>query len=211
MTAFTRIDRSRTLVAVLAAGEGRRFGEDKLLAPCGGMPLVAWALKAIEAAGFEPGVLVCRPGFAAKLGVPTAWSFLEVQKRRAAPLSHSIRLATRSAQRFEAESLLVCLADMPLVEANHLRRIGTSKGVAATIHADGSLGVPACFPASLYPRLLELRGDQGAGGLLRDLPDVVQCTVPPDTLLDVDTPDDIETVENMLATKYGKVEINRPI
>ncbi|PWL25476.1 MAG: hypothetical protein DCO98_03940 [Altererythrobacter sp. XM-24bin4] len=201
MTAFTRIGRSQTLVAVLAAGKGRRFGENKLLAPCCGMPVVAWALKAIDAAGFEPGVLVCRPLFAAKLGVATEWSFLEVQERQATPLSHSIGLAVGAAQHLGAESLLVCLADMPLVEPDHLKRVGTCEGVAATIHEDGGLGVPARFPASYYPRLLELRGDQGAGKLLRGLTDITRCAAPTSTLLDVDTPDDIRTAENILACR----------
>lgn len=42
--------RARAAGLVVAAGQGRRFGSDKIWQPLGGLPLVAWSVRALAAA-----------------------------------------------------------------------------------------------------------------------------------------------------------------
>ena len=51
-------------------------------------------------------------------------------------------------------------------------------------------GVPAIFPRAQFPALRALRGDRGAGKLLRDDPEALAIAWP-EGAADVDTPDDL--------------------
>ncbi len=62
--------RSRDLMgAVLAGGEGRRFGGGKALAPLAGRPLAAWPLRALDACLPGSVVVANEPGISEALGV----------------------------------------------------------------------------------------------------------------------------------------------
>ena len=66
---------------------------------------------------------------------------------------------------------LLLLADQPAVSADDLRRLaGTWRRqpqyIAAALYS-GAVGVPAIFPRSLFPELMQLRGDARARALLR--------------------------------------------
>ena len=54
---------------------------------------------------------------------------------------------------------------------------------------DGVIGVPALFPRALFPRLLALRGREGARAVLRNI-DAIEVAWP-DGAFDVDTPADL--------------------
>ncbi len=68
------------------------------------------------------------------------------------------------------------LCDQPLITGEHLRsladRVLDGHRMAASSYA-GVLGVPAAFSRDLFPRLMELEGDQGARDLIRGAKDVV--------------------------------------
>ena len=104
---------AKPAVAVLAAGRGARFGGNKLAALCAGKPLGRWALDAAEAAGLGPGTVVTGSEAAV---FAASWQVL-VNPEPAAGLGCSLALAARDALAHGERSLLVLLADMPLVTA----------------------------------------------------------------------------------------------
>jgi len=179
------------LVAVLAAGRGRRFGGGKLEAICAGKPVGRWALDAVAEAGFEPGLIVTGPrgvSFAAD------WTVL-VNPRPERGLGSSLALAAQAALDGGAPALLVLLADMPLVTPGYLRELAATPPPAATRQPDGHAGVPALLDRALLARAAELSGDRGAGPVLAE---ATLLEPPPGMLADVDESADVARVEFIL-------------
>ena len=180
------------LVAVLAAGRATRFGGGKLDADCAGRPLGRWALDAVAAAGLPAGMIVTGPN-----GAPWAVGWQKISNPRPEEgLGTSLALAAHAALAMDAPALLVLLADMPLVDPAHLRRLAAS-APAATRHPDGRPGVPALLDRALIEQAARLTGDRGAGPLLAHAP---LLDAPPGTLADVDTPEDMAEAVRMLAS-----------
>lgn len=180
------------LVAVLAAGRATRFGGGKLEARCAGKPLGRWALDAVEAAGLSPGLIVSGPE-----GVSFAegWTVV-INPDPGAGLGASLALAANLALSGARTSLLVLLADMPLVTPAYLRELAWGRAPVATRHPDGRPGVPALLDRALLERATNLTGDRGAGPLL------VRANLldpPPGSLRDVDTAEDLAEVERVLS------------
>jgi len=181
----------KPLVAVLAAGRGTRFGGGKLEAMCAGKRLGRWSLDAIEGAGLRPGTIVTGPEGVTFAG---SWTVL-VNPAPEAGLGSSLALAASGALDAGARSMLVLLADMPLVTAAYLRRLASARAPAATRHPDGRPGVPGLLDRALMERAARLSGDRGAGPLLAG---ATLLDPPVGMLRDVDTPEDLASVERIL-------------
>jgi molybdenum cofactor cytidylyltransferase len=182
---------AKPLVAVLAAGRARRFGGRKLEVECAGKPLGRWIIEAVEQAGLGPGVIVTGPE-----GVSFAdgWHAL-VNFNPRAGLGSSLGLAARYALENGDDTMLVLLADMPLVTAAYLRELSASSAPAATRYLDGRAGVPALFDRSLIGQARGLSGDRGAGPLLAG---ALLHEAPAGSLHDVDTLEDLSEVARAL-------------
>jgi len=184
-------------VAVLAAGRGSRFGGDKLDAPCAGKPVGRWVLDAAEEAGLPRGLLVLPPRPVAFAQSARGWQ-QRVNPLAGQGLGTSLALAAQWALEQEAEGLLVLLADMPLVDASHLRRLAAAPLPVATIHPGGRAGVPALLSRTLLVEAARLTGDAGAAGLLTDAQNLTLLAPPDGMLLDIDQPEDRAIAEEML-------------
>lgn len=184
------------LAAVLAAGQARRFGGGKLDAACADRPLGCWALQAVERAGLARRVIIV-PEQAPRFAVRSGWSLI-VNRVAGDGLGTSLACAAQAAISCGAGALLVLLADMPLVDADLLRRLLTAGAPAAIKHAPGRPGVPALLPASAFAHLSELAGDRGAARLLRDIDGLSLLDAPADALLDVDDPAGLQAAARLL-------------
>ncbi|MCL6249681.1 nucleotidyltransferase family protein [Altererythrobacter sp. KTW20L] len=183
------------LVAVLAAGAATRFGGGKLDAVLAGKPVGQWTLEAVNAAGLDPGLIVVgsdAPQFARDSGWP-----LLVNAQAEHGLGTSLALAATQAM-VQGRALLVVLADMPLVDPSHLAQLAQAKTITATGWPQGRAGVPACFPLGILPEVAQLSGDTGAGALLTGRAGLRLVEAAPQMLLDVDTPEDLASVEQWL-------------
>ena len=183
------------LVAVLAAGLGRRFGGDKLDADCAGKPLGRWVLDAVVAAGLAPGVVVVgphAPGFALASG----WA-LVTNPQPEAGLGGSVALAAAAALAQHRDLVLV-LADMPLVTPAFLADLAAHEGAVATRHPDGRAGVPALLPLAVLGKAAQLAGERGAARLLAGIDGLTLLVPPPGMLADVDHAADLAKVAALL-------------
>lgn len=95
--------------------------------------------------------------------------------------------------------LLITLADQPTADhrlIDRLLRYGKRYpgDVIATVYDRGP-GVPAIFPAAIFPVLLSLDGDAGAGRLLREMTTGIRLVHPPQPIYDIDTPADYQRHE----------------
>jgi CTP:molybdopterin cytidylyltransferase MocA len=176
-------------VALLAAGRASRFGADKLAAELAGKPVWQWAADAVAAAGFQARIAVVGPdGTPAGLARQSGWQ-IACNQNPADGLASSIRLAVHAAA--SARRLVIVLADMPFVDAAHLRALAFGDGAAFTRLPGGRGGVPAAFPASDFAVLAALEGDRGAAALADRPGTVLIEPAAREALLDVDRPADL--------------------
>ncbi len=162
------MDFGEIAVAVLAAGQGKRFGSDKLMADLDGRPMGLHVAEMLGDMPFGWRFAVCSKG-AALVQHFCGLGFVTIEN--AAPengQSHSLHLGVRAAEKTGAKALLVVLADMPFVTATHIERLlSAGDGIIASTSGKRPMP-PALFPRNVWPMLLATTGDAGARALLRD-------------------------------------------
>jgi molybdenum cofactor cytidylyltransferase len=113
-------------------------------------------------------------------------------------IASSIRLGITELQKLEpnitAAILMVC--DQPFVDPLLIyqlteRRAENNNGIIACTYKD-TLGVPALFDVSYFPRLLMLQGKEGAKKLIKAFSHDVLPVAFPLGAIDIDTVDDYE-------------------
>ncbi|OYX66001.1 MAG: hypothetical protein B7Y88_05985 [Sphingomonadales bacterium 32-64-17] len=190
---------SAPLVAILAAGQARRFGGGKLDALCAGRRVGAHVLALVDAAGFAPGVIVVPTADVPLFARESGWPLIE-NPRSEAGLATSVALAAKAALA-QRRDLLIVLADMPLVAPAHLAALAASEGLAASDHGAGKPGVPVFVPQVLLADITTLEGESGAGRWLAGRADCTLIAPPPGTLADVDRSEDIGLIEAALIAR----------
>jgi len=180
----------RFAVAVLAAGQSRRFGPaDKLAANFRGMRLGEHVCHVL--AGLH---LAHRWVIAARGDHPCGRSWqadgftLALNPQAASCMGTSLALAANLALEADADGLLIALADMPLVPAEHYRTLlarAATNGPAAIVAstAGGVRSPPAAFGRDHLAALAAMTGDLGARALLHRA-ELVPCDE--ELLIDID-------------------------
>ena len=177
--------------ALLAAGNGTRFGSNKLEAEFRGHMLGFHAAQTLAA--LEPAYLMAvhNPAHAKLASAYLAAGFtLVANESPAAGQGYSLALAAQAALETDATHMLVMLGDMPFVTTDHLERIMAASDNDVVASVTG----PVCLPPALFPRRLFLglaclSGDVGARALLKNA-----ILIPGDAamLADIDTQSDLD-------------------
>jgi len=189
---------ARNIAAVLlAAGQSRRMGgPNKLLEEVGGKPLVRRAAEAVLASRAGPLVVVTghhRERVEAVLaGLPVRFVH---NPDYAEGLSTSLRTGI-AALPAEADAAIVCLGDMPRIDAALIDRMVAAfdpeKGALIVVPtAQGKRGNPVLWARRFFAELQALAGDVGARHLIGQHADAV-AEVAADggaVFADVDTPE----------------------
>jgi xanthine dehydrogenase accessory factor len=189
---------------VLAAGQGSRYGGAKLLARLGEATVLAGALAAAFAASARTVTVVTGAHADDIEAVARKFAAASTGASRlrmvhapdyAEGLSASLR-AGLGALPASAEGVFLFLGDMPRIPsgiaASLAAAIGEAKAAAPVYR--GRRGHPVLLSRALFGPLMQLRGDQGAGGLLAGLGDDLVLVEVEDggVLFDVDVPEDLE-------------------
>lgn len=195
-TAAAEPQRSDIAAVVLAAGHSRRMGAaNKLLVPWQGRPLLRQVVE--NALASSVGQVCVITGYQAE-AVATCLADLPVtihyNSEHPSGMASSLRTAVRALPE-TVEGMLVCLGDMPLVQARHLDRLvaafAPQAGRAICIPTyQGKRGNPVLLGRQLFPQLAALQGDQGGRGVVAACKELVVEVAMADAavLLDVDTP-----------------------
>lgn len=178
-----------TLAAVLAAGDGSRFGGPKLRVDFRGRPLVAWALAAALEAGLDETVVVTGGEDLTDL-VPDGVTSVP-NPDWAAGQATSLQAAVRHAEAHGHDSLVVGLGDSPLVPAGAWRAVAAAAGPVVTAEYGDRRRPPVRLSRQVWA-LLPTVGDEGARVLLRGRPDLVTAVPCAGDPRDVDTEGDLE-------------------
>ncbi|MEO1193195.1 MAG: molybdopterin-binding/glycosyltransferase family 2 protein [Pseudomonadota bacterium] len=181
---------------VLAAGQAKRMGANKLIAQVDGKPLVRHAVEAALASRAEPVILVTGHQREAVEEALEGLDLLSVHNRAyAAGLSTSMKRGL-AALPADCDAAVVLLGDMPRIGPAVIDRLIASfnplEGRAICLPTyQGKRGNPVLLGRQFFAEAQTIEGDQGARELLREYGDQV-AEVPLDdaaVLLDVDTPE----------------------
>jgi molybdenum cofactor cytidylyltransferase len=178
---------------VLAAGQGTRFGGDKLASLIDGRSVLDHVVDKALAAPVERVVVVTGPGreVSGRPGV-------ERVEVAGTALSDTLRAGIAAAE--QAGGAFVFLGDMPLVPPALAHRLAEQIGsaIAAVPVRDGLPGHPVLLARRGFELAGQLTGDSGLGIVLRGRDDVVR--VPTDdagATFDIDTPADLAAAQRM--------------
>jgi molybdenum cofactor cytidylyltransferase len=189
-----------TAAIILAAGRSTRMGgPNKLLAELAGKKLVRIATE--QALASKASEVVVVTGHQADL-VEQALQGLKVKFVRnpdfAGGLASSVK-AGISAVSNDADSAVICLGDMPLIDSGLIDRLvdgfGPDRGNLIVVPvADGRRGNPVLWARRFFKELMTLDGDIGARHLIaRHAEAVAEVPVEGDgAFLDIDTPQALE-------------------
>jgi molybdenum cofactor cytidylyltransferase len=174
-------------VAVLAAGQGRRFGSDKLLFDLNGVALGLHIGQTLASMGFGWRFAVTSENTPIAAHYAALGFAVIANEATENGQAHSLHLAVGAALATPAKALLITLADMPFVSAEHIRRVAATGMLTASSHGSAPMP-PAYFPRETWPELLETSGDRGAAALLKS---ALLIKAEPAMLRDIDTPADL--------------------
>jgi molybdenum cofactor cytidylyltransferase len=189
---------------ILAAGRSTRMGENKMLALAGGEALIRRTVRSMLGSRCRPVILVVGHELEKVTGVLRGLDVTVVPNpRHAEGLSTSL-IAGIAAVPPDAWGALVCLGDMPLIDAGTvdalLCRFEEMPAVGAVVPAHaGEWGNPVLIARKLFPEIARLAGDAGARKILRGRDDVaVLDTEDASVLVDTDTPQDLAKLREKL-------------
>ena len=182
---------------VMAAGNAKRFGENKLDAVVDGKTLIERALDAVPVEKLSAVCVVTQydevDALAVRLG------FRRVRNDRPQDgLSRTVRLGVEALEH-ECGAILFLVSDQPLLRRESVAALldfyrGHPGRIVAAAH-DGKRGNPCVFPAKYFPELRALTGDVGGSAVIRaHADDLLLFEVDARELADVDTRQALETL-----------------
>ena len=174
---------------VLAAGNARRFGSNKLQVQVDGESLIRRALETVPS-GLVTVVVSQYPeilSLAGEYGFEAVWN-----DQPDLGLSRSVRLGLERLS--DCDGVLFLVSDQPWLKRDSAEALAAlwaqnPAKIAAMAHG-GVRGNPCLFPARFYPELLALNGDRGGSAVIRNHEaDLILLETDALELTDIDTPE----------------------
>ncbi len=182
---------------VMAAGNARRFGDNKLAADLDGRSLIRRALEAVPAELFDSIAVVTQYQEISALAREFHFTAIENQHPDWG-ISHTIELGLTALR--DCDGVLFLVSDQPLLRRETVAELvelwHTRPGKIAALGHGGVRGNPCLFPARFFPELLELREDHGGNTVIRrHEEDLVLLEAAEQELTDVDTRSALERMK----------------
>jgi molybdenum cofactor cytidylyltransferase len=177
---------------LLAAGQGTRFGANKLLHPLeDGTPLAVASARHLKAA-LDRSIAVVADADS-ELAGRLAQEGLQVIENPRAAEGMGTSIACGVAASAEASGWVIALADMPRIPVAIIQAVAARLEEGADIVApdyQGQRGHPVGFAARHGPALMQLHGDAGARGIIAANSDSVELIETSDAgvIFDIDSP-----------------------
>lgn len=202
-----RVRREMIIALLLAAGEAKRMGKNKLLLPLQGKPMVVLTLENLLASQVDE-IIVVTGHEGARLEKELG-PFLEGRPGRIKVvrnkdyqqgMSTSLKAGAEAAKG-RADALLIMLGDQPFIGPELINRIiarfKTGRAKICLPLFRGQPGHPVLFHGDYLSEMASLSGDVGARGIVESHPeDVVTIEVDsPEVLVDIDEESQYEAVQ----------------
>lgn len=181
---------------ILAAGEGRRFGQPKQLLEWGGKPFLRQVAETALAAGLSP-VIVVTGAYAEQVEAVIRDLPLTItrnphwQSGQSTSLQHGLRALPPN-----NGAAIFLLADQPQVPPIVLRalveRHSRDLSLIVAPQVQGQRANPVLFDRDTFPELMSLSGDVGGRAVFSKFPVTYLPWHDEGLLVDVDRPEDLE-------------------
>lgn len=187
-----------TAIILMAAGIGRRFGSNKLLAPFHGRPLWEYAWERAVEAKKELGIQVLMvSGYQPLLQAPEVIPVCNDLPLLGA--SHTVRLGVKEAEKLGMQYAVFMVSDQPMLKTSSLKRLieARERGKIVCLSKDGRAGNPVVFHRDFFPELLALTGDRGGKMVMHRHMDAVKWVEADEMseLTDIDTTASADAVQ----------------
>ena len=148
---------------ILAAGQSRRMGFNKLLADYQGKPLVAHVVDAVEAADLPAIVVLGHSAQEIRAALTPSRAHFVLAEDYREGMGRSIAAGINAAPR-DWQAAIICLGDMPLVSPALLRELAGKASSSAILVPvfEGRRGNPVLWGRDHFHELETLQGDEGA-------------------------------------------------
>lgn len=183
---------------VMAAGNARRYGDNKLAAGLEGRSLILRALEAVPAEVFHQITVVSQ--YPEILDLTEQFRFSPVRNEHPDwGISHTIRLGLETLG--DCGGAMFLVSDQPLLRRESVQALvalwrSQPEKIAALAHG-GVRGNPCLFPARFFPELQALREDHGGNAVIRrHKEDLILLEVAEKELSDVDTPEALRELQD---------------
>lgn len=191
-------NREKLGCVLMAAGNARRFGENKLSVQLQGRSLILRALEAIPAEQFETVVVVTQ--YPDIMRLAKEFHFAAIHNSHPEyGISYTIKLGLTQLRDCDGVAFLV--SDQPLLRRETVAALAEfwhryPNHIAALGH-NGVRGNPCIFPARFFPELMKLTEDHGGSTVIRaHRESLLLYEADARQLTDVDTPDVMEKLKN---------------
>lgn len=187
---------------ILAAGQSRRYGANKLLQEFRGKPLIRHVVEAALASALRPVIVVTgAESDAVKASLPHASLELVDNPDFSTGLSSSLKCGLKSVPA-HCDGALILLGDMPLISPPLINSLAAmfaperSRAIGVPTRG-GEQGNPVLWGRQFFAELMALEGDRGAKPLIAAHRDwVYRLEVEDDAVhIDIDTKDDLARYE----------------
>jgi len=184
---------------LLAAGDSSRLGKPKQLLLYKGRTLLQNALSTAISSRLNPIIAV--------LGADATFIGKKIEETNIhivynpewqEGIASSIRRGIQELEKMDpgADAAIIMVCDQPHITSSLLNDLlmvqqQTKKPIAAS-HYNGVPGTPALFHKTIFPELLLLKGDKGAGSILRQQVSRVATVAFPLGAIDIDTTNNYE-------------------
>jgi molybdenum cofactor cytidylyltransferase len=189
---------------VLAAGRARRMGEQKLLLPLRGKPVLQWVLETVLASDVAEVICVVRDleSLPPRVSVTHEKLFWLVNQNADHGQSTSV-IAGLWAIHPNSTGALFVVGDQPMMGSDLINALigrfaKTTALIVAPTH-NGQTRNPVLFRREIFPELLELSGDRGARGLIARHADQTEFVEWQDEFpfMDLDVREDYERLKQL--------------
>ena len=187
---------------VMAAGRGRRFGANKLLAPLAGAPLLSYALRALPRERLARTVAVVSDE-----GVAALCRACGVSPLRYPGGEQSETVRRGIGQMRGMEGCLFVQGDQPFLTAQSIERLLDSFAAfpdgVHRLSYEGVAGSPVLFPSALFPALAALTGERGGMAAARSSGARIRLVeaLSVAEMMDADTEKALSEIEKMIVLK----------
>jgi len=187
----------KTGIIILAAGASKRMGKPKMLLPYRENNLLQHIIQQAQLIPSE-GALIVTGCYDAL--IKQALNNYQVKrvynKQWKEGMASSIVLGLQwwLNHNDTITQILILVSDQPFLNADILNKLlqqqqQTQKGIVAATY-DGIIGTPVLFSRQYFPYLLQLKGDKGAGNIVKAFPADVATILFEAGKYDIDTPED---------------------
>ena len=182
---------------IMAAGNARRFRENKLAAVYRGKSLIRRALEAVPKELFHKVTVVTQYSEIEEMAQEFGFDMIR-NKHPDYGISHTISLGTEAMA--DCDGIIYMVSDQPLLCRSSVEKVVLfwrehPEHIVGAAY-DGKRGNPCIFPREFYPELLALREDHGGNRVIRAHPErLLTVEIPQQELTDVDTPQALEELQ----------------